>query len=520
MADTTMELILKVPERQQRRIQLNNAARAVVAVAPLNPPVTLIQLEQLATEVISVTDGYAEELAFAMLLCSNELWRPWFEATDYNRRLLILPQCLKNNSSCSALVDDMGLICAGCNQCSINSVLNEAEARGYATLVAEGTSSALTLVEEGSVDAILGVSCLESLQKSFSKVVSSSIPSLAIPLLNNGCSNTEVDNAWLLNEINTQSINHQNKPISVSLLKQHIENLFSAEFLFSEFGHSTHSSNTGNLAVNAMLLGGKRMRPLLTLIAYSAYARSVDRQVIDRLLVAVECFHKASLIHDDIEDDDDYRYDRKTTHYENGIPQAINAGDYLIGQGYRILSQLPISGDIKLKLFDLFTTLHVESTIGQGEELALLENKTITGIEDTLTIFKQKTGSAIQVSLLTGAIAAEASDAELSKLATFSELFGIAYQIRDDLTEFQGTAIDQKSVSFPFLKSILVEMTHLHPSTEEQWKTIIIEHQIDNIARDKLNETLQQLRACSDQLESQKMRLALLGVINPIFEIQ
>jgi len=518
MVETAIELKLSVPAQRSRRIALIDAARKTVSDANVLPPVSLQTLEELATNVLEATNGNADELAFTMLMCSNELWRPWFEATEYNRRLLLIPQCLKNSSSCSAIIDELGLICAGCNQCSINPLLNEAEALGYATLVAEGTSSALALVEEGSVDAILGVSCMETLQKSFRQVVTSAIPSIAIPLLNDGCDNTVVDSEWLLKEINAKNENLQYKPLSVSLMKHHVETLFTAEFLSSELGKITQTTITGKLAVDAMLHGGKRMRPLFALISYSAYTDHFNQQIIDRLLLAVECFHKASLIHDDIEDHDDFRYGKKTAHHENGVSQAINLGDYLIGQGYRILSQLPINQNIKLRLFDLFTAMHLESTIGQGEELLLLENNTTTGIEDTITIFRQKTGSAIQVSLLTGAIAADAPEPELQKLTTLSELFGIAYQIRDDLTEFQGIANDQKTASYPFLKSILVEKLHLHPSTKEQWKALIIEHQIDKIAQAMLDKTLHRMRVCIDQLESLTLRLALLSIINPIFE--
>src|SRR5690606_34549940 len=113
------------------------------------------ELQKLGETTLALIEGEPDELAFAMLMCSNELWRPYFEATPYERRLLLMPQCLKNSSSCDAIIDDLGLICAGCNRCNLNQFLDQAENLGYATLVAEGTSSALALVAEGSVDAIL-----------------------------------------------------------------------------------------------------------------------------------------------------------------------------------------------------------------------------------------------------------------------------------------------------------------------------------------------------------------------------
>lgn len=519
MVESDIEFTLIVPEQQLRRVTLIEAARKTVKSAHVIPPTTLDVLEQLAADVIATTNGNSNEMAFAMLICNNELWRPNFEATPYNRRLLLMPQCLRNSISCRAIFDELGLICSGCNQCSINTILEEAETLGYSTLVAEGTTTAISLVEEGSVDAILGVSCMETLQKSFKHVVTSAIPSLAIPLLNNGCADTKVDQQWLLSEIKSQNENPDFEPLSVSLLKNQVENLFSAEFLSAEFGKETGNTFTQKLAVNSILQGGKRMRPLLTLMVYSAYSKTFDQEIANQLMLMVECFHKASLIHDDIEDQDNYRYQKKTTHNENGIPLAINLGDYLIGQGYLKLNRLQIEPDIKLQLFDLFSTMHVESTIGQGEELAMLENKTIANINSTLTIFRQKTGSAIQVSLLAGAIAANAPETEQQLLKEFSDLFGIAYQIRDDLTEFRGTATDQQEASYPYLKSILFEKCKVTTTSQQQLKELITELEIDKTAQTELDATLSNLKVCLNKLESQKLRLALLNSVNRIFEL-
>jgi len=518
MVETDIELLLEVPVEQERRIALIDAAQRIVRLAELMPPVSLAVLEQLAFDALASMNGEPEELAFTILMCSNELWRPYFEATPYNRRLLLLPQCLKSSRSCRAITDELGLICAGCNSCSLNSFIEEAETLGYSTLVAEGTTSAIGLVEEGAVDAILGVSCLATLQKSFKQVASSAIPSLAIPLLNDGCKDTTVDNQWLLSQIKSKSDNPDREPLSVSLLKEQAEKLFNREFLTEQFDIQSSLSFTGKLAIESMLQGGKRMRPLLVLLAYSAYSKRFDLNLIEQVMLAVECFHKASLIHDDIEDRDDYRYNRKTAHHENGIPQAINLGDYLIGQGYQKLSQLPIDPTDKLQLFDLFTAMHIESTIGQGEDLAISEGKTIGDINSLLTIFRQKTGSAIHVSLLAGAIAAHAPENEQLRLKEFSELFGIAYQIRDDLTEFSGLATDQDTASFPFLKSMLIEELAIAVTSAIEWRELISEYHIDQRAQESLNAVMHQMKACLNQLESHKLRLALLNIVNRIVE--
>jgi geranylgeranyl diphosphate synthase type II len=78
---------------------------------------------------------------------------------------------------------------------------------------------------------------------------------------------------------------------------------------------------------------GKRWRPLLTVAAYQAMSDTPGKPIptdLMKLAVAVECFHKASLIHDDIEDGDATRYGEKTLHEEHGLAVALNVGDLLI----------------------------------------------------------------------------------------------------------------------------------------------------------------------------------------------
>jgi geranylgeranyl diphosphate synthase, type II len=517
MVDTDLDLSLVVPASAARRVALIEAAKVSAMGAGLLPPLAFSELRKLGEAVLEAVNGEPHELAFAMLMCSNELWRPYFEATPYERRLLLLPQCLKNSASCVAVIDDLGLICAGCNRCNLNNFLEQAETLGYATLVAEGTSAALGLVEEGSVDAILGVSCMETLQKSFKHVLSSAIPSLAIPLLSDGCRDTTVDTTWLKHEIVAHNFQSNLQPLSVSKLKDKVEALFNPSFLAAEFHLNTNPNHTSRLAVDSLLHGGKRMRPLLSLLAYASYALEYNEQTARQLMLVVECFHKASLIHDDIEDGDDFRYGRKTVHHENGIPQAVNLGDYLIGQGYFKLSQLQLSAYIKAQLLDLFAHMHVESTIGQGEELISIEKHQIFSTEKIVELFRQKTGSAIRVSLVSGALAAGAPLHELELLGRFSDWFGIAYQIRDDLTEFLGEATDQERASYPFLKSLLAERTSLKSQTAEDWHEAIVQYRADEWAQNELDAVLFQVHNCLKLLESQKMRLALLSVVNRIF---
>ena len=78
---------------------------------------------------------------------------------------------------------------------------------------------------------------------------------------------------------------------------------------------------------------------------------------LKKLAVAVECFHKASLIHDDIEDGDDLRYGTKTLHVEYGVPVALNVGDFLLGEGYRLITELDVDLESSEQLLNIRTQL-------------------------------------------------------------------------------------------------------------------------------------------------------------------
>src|SRR5204863_5079784 len=98
---------------------------------------------------------------------------------------------------------------------------------------------------------------------------------------------------------------------------------------------------------------GKRWRPFLSVAAYQALRDTPGAALpedVRKIAVAVECFHKASLIHDDIEDNDAERYGEKTLHEEHGVAVALNVGDLLIGEGYRLIASCKISAEQKAQM--------------------------------------------------------------------------------------------------------------------------------------------------------------------------
>jgi len=504
---------------------LRRTSRELVAERGLVPPASFVLISQLADEVIRRTNTDSRFMEFTMVLCGNEIWRPVVAATPFNRRLLLLPQCLKNNASCNAVIDQLGLICAGCQSCQIDSILQKAESLGYATLVAEGTTVAVGLVQDGSIDAVIGVSCMSVLQKSFEPVSRAAVPVIGIPLLFEGCAETDVDNLWLNEELIAYQDNEAFRSLSVSALKEKVRSFFSQEILAEAFGFT--DDRTCQLAIQSMINGGQRIRPLLTILAYSAYTPVISEEMLSALSVVVECFHKASLIHDDVEDNDDFRYDIETVHKLNGTAVAINTGDFLLGKGYELLGKLPLKPVTLAACFHMVASGHVALSLGQGADLLASSGKTILSLEQQLQIFERKTGSAIRVALLLGAVAANAPECDLAILKTFSGYFGIAYQIKDDLDEFRDANEHTQPADYPLLLSLLARNTDESTSANLQLiytendririSEMIRENKIDTIAEQLLHEYTDKAYRELDKLENLKMKLSLYTVLGKIF---
>ena len=192
------------------------------------------------------------------------------------------------------------------------------------------------------------------------------------------------------------------------------------------------------LARQWLARGGNRWRPFLTVSVFQALREDQGKEIPDdlkKVAVAVECFHKASLVHDDIEDGDLQRYGAQTLHAEHGMAVALNVGDLLIGEGYRLLASCEVSSDIRADMIRIASEGQRELCLGQGAELSWNESPSPLSTKQVLGIFKQKTSPAFEVALQLGASysgkRAEVSDV----LKAYSQALGIAYQIKDDLED-------------------------------------------------------------------------------------
>jgi len=197
---------------------------------------------------------------------------------------------------------------------------------------------------------------------------------------------------------------------------------------------------TERIARDWLQRAGKRWRPFLTVAAFQALRDDTGDALPDdikKIAVAIECFHKASLIHDDIEDNDTMRYGEKTLHEEYGVPVALNAGDLLIGEGYRLIGSSKVSPEQKARMLLVAAQGQRQLCRGQGDELCWARKPAPLTSLQVLDIFRQKTAPAFEVALRLGAVyAGSEQHEEVSEvLRAYSEALGIAYQIRDDLRD-------------------------------------------------------------------------------------
>ena len=188
---------------------------------------------------------------------------------------------------------------------------------------------------------------------------------------------------------------------------------------------------------------------------------------LQRLAIAVECFHKASLVHDDIEDNDRLRYGEPTLHETHGVPIALNVGDFLVGEGYRLIGLCEVPVENRLAMLQAASAGHRALCLGQGAELAWMQTPQPLRSGEVLEIFRQKTAPAFEVALRLGAAYAGAH-AELGEiLGRYSEALGIAYQIRDDLDDTQGETDDLSAMRPSLPLALLTERVHAKADQRE-----------------------------------------------------
>ncbi len=454
--------IKQVPNDEILRKSIRSSAGAIGSSLDKSFPLSRQTVENRARHIIKDLNLTENVLGFTMVAVSNEFWHEQFAAVPFHRRLLCLPTCLRDSNTCAGKIDGRRLECAGCDSCVIDGILRTANELGYQTLIAEGTPDVILRIMEDKADAILGVACLDSLEKAFSHVADLGIPYQAVPLLNDGCRATETEPEELLRLIKTHREQAGPLTLSYTPLLRETTRVFTraamAELLSPYMqvpAQSVDATADPMTATEVILLdwldaGGKRLRPFATAAAYavgkhgsamlnpSADLTGVIPLSVRKLCLAIESLHKASLVHDDIEDDDNYRYGRPALHRQHGIGPALNVGDYLVGLGYRLVAgeSETLGVDCVIDIQKQLLSAHTELCRGQGAELMWRNSGRQLKPIDALSIYAMKTAPAFESALYAGLRAAdETFDRHL--LRRYSICLGEGYQILNDLDDWK-----------------------------------------------------------------------------------
>lgn len=180
-------------------------------------------------------------------------------------------------------------------------------------------------------------------------------------------------------------------------------------------------------------LGGKRLRPVLTLMSASIFGADY-KQALDAAL-AVEIFHNFSLMHDDIMDDAPLRRGKVTVHEKWDISTGILSGDAMLINAYQLFENY--EGDTFKQLAKLFTKTAIEVCEGQQYDVDFESRDDVT-LAEYLKMIEFKTAVLVGASLKMGAIVANASNACSDYIYEFGRDLGIAFQLQDDYLDAFG----------------------------------------------------------------------------------
>ncbi len=180
-------------------------------------------------------------------------------------------------------------------------------------------------------------------------------------------------------------------------------------------------------------IGGKRVRPMLALLAYQLYKKDIQKVFLP--ILALEVFHNFTLVHDDIMDDAPLRRGNETVHTKWDANIAILSGDVMMVKAYDLLSNAP--ADVLPTVLKKFNACAQEVCEGQQKDMDFEKLPSVT-VEEYLDMIRQKTAVLLGFSLELGAILAGAPQKESDKLYGLGVNLGLAFQLQDDLLDLYG----------------------------------------------------------------------------------
>lgn len=194
----------------------------------------------------------------------------------------------------------------------------------------------------------------------------------------------------------------------------------------------------------SIFAGGKRVRPVLMLAACEAVGGEIAKAM--PTACAMEMIHTYSLIHDDLPamDNDDFRRGRPTNHKVFGDAIAILAGDGLLTEAFKLMSDArftaDVSAEIKIAVINEIATCAGTYGMVGGQVVDMeSEGKPDMDLPAVQYIHIHKTGALIKASVVAGALLGGADEKQLAAIRRYGEAAGLAFQIADDILDIEGT---------------------------------------------------------------------------------
>ncbi len=483
---------LSCPQPKQLRERIRAMAADLVASWRANGMPSSARsaagLREQAEAIVQRAGAPADVVGWAMVAIVSEHWRPRLAGVPVGRRLLLLPDCPVAVGGGAG--GDVPRVCGP--SCGIATIWAAARDGGW---VVESTSRAVAAIGSlltGQYDGILGVARLKDLEKAFAMLPAFSLPIAAVPFdadasrRDHSCAEAlaaaAIDVEWVLGLVGVAG--GDSVPVADYLpLLREAAGMFTAPaigglaerlgmpgMLGSAAGEGFPADcppleAAAEMSGDFLARGGKFLRPFVTLAAFDAVSADVAerpapvaagyaaepavvRDSAKAAAVAIEIFHKASLVHDDIEDDDAVRYAGPTLHMERGVPSAVNAGDYLLGAGYRIMAALPgLDARTLRDAVAILADAHVRLARGQGAEL-WWRDAPDTGLrggagrrlgpDEALAIYGLKTSPAFEAAVALGIRLAGVQPADAGAIGRYALHVGTGFQVLNDLKDWAG----------------------------------------------------------------------------------
>ena len=213
-------------------------------------------------------------------------------------------------------------------------------------------------------------------------------------------------------------------------------------------------------------IGGKRIRPILTLLGAELFGADKEKALSQAL--SVEVFHNFTLVHDDIMDNAPLRRNKETIHQKWNINSAILCGDVMLIKAYELLCDIdPEKLSETLQLFNKTAT-----QVCEGQQLDLdFEYRDDVSIDEYIEMIRLKTSVLLGGALKIGAIIADASEKDKTEIYEFGQNIGLAFQIQDDILDLYadpekfGKQVGGDVISN---KKTFLHLTALNKATKEQ----------------------------------------------------